>query len=87
MSKRVPLVGEELIAYEEEQNRIKKEETLKATLIKEEAKASHGADIDASDPMVVDVSNTHALPDGMIARIAISFPGTNGLRDYPEHLR
>jgi cleavage and polyadenylation specificity factor subunit 2 len=73
MSKRVPLVGEELIAYEEEQNRIKKEETLKATLIKEEAKASHGADIDASDPMVVDVSNTHTLPDGMIARIAISF--------------
>uniref|UniRef100_A0A2N9EEK6 Cleavage and polyadenylation specificity factor subunit 2 n=1 Tax=Fagus sylvatica TaxID=28930 RepID=A0A2N9EEK6_FAGSY len=64
MSKRVPLVGDELIAYEEEQNRIKKEEALKATLIKEEeSKASLGADINASDPMVIDVSKTHASPD------------------------
>lgn len=64
MSKRVPLVGEELIAYEEEQNRIKKEEALKASLIKEEeAKASHGADIDTSDPMIVDTSNTHTSAD------------------------
>ncbi|KAG5558659.1 hypothetical protein RHGRI_008569 [Rhododendron griersonianum] len=36
MSKRVPLVGDELAAYEEEQNRIKNEEALKASLIKEE---------------------------------------------------
>ena len=66
MSKRVPLVGDELIAYEEEQNRIKKEEALKATLIKEEeSKASQSADINASDPMVIDVSKTLASPDGM----------------------
>ncbi|KAF5480422.1 hypothetical protein F2P56_001174 [Juglans regia] len=63
MSKRVPLVGEELIAYEEEQNRIKKEETLKAALIKEESKASHGADVNVSDPMVIDVSKAHSSPD------------------------
>lgn len=66
MSKRVPLVGEELIAYEEEQNRIKREEALKASLIKEEeSKASHGTDINISDPMVIDASNTNPLPDGM----------------------
>lgn len=65
MSKRVPLVGEELIAYEEEQNRIRKEEALKASMIKEEeSKASHGADVSISDLMVVDSSNTHPLPDG-----------------------
>ncbi|KAH7538031.1 cleavage and polyadenylation specificity factor subunit 2 isoform X1 [Ziziphus jujuba] len=64
MSKRVPLVGEELIAYEEEQNRIKKEEALKASIIKEEeSKASHGADDNTSDPMVIDASSTHPLPD------------------------
>lgn len=73
MSKRVPLVGEELIAYEEEQNRIKKEETLKAALIKEESKASHGADVNVSDPMVIDVSKAHSSPDGMITRITIPF--------------
>jgi cleavage and polyadenylation specificity factor subunit 2 len=88
MSKRVPLVGDELIAYEEEQNRIKKEEALKATLIKEEeSKASLGADINASDPMVIDVSKTHASPDGMITRIAIPFHGTNALKDYPKDPR
>lgn len=66
MSKRVPLVGEELIAYEEEQNRIKREEALKATLIKEEeSQASHGTDVNMSDPMVIDASNTNPLPDGM----------------------
>lgn len=57
LSKRVPLVGEELAAYEEEQNR-KKEEALKATLIKEEeSKASLGIELTPNDPMVVD-SNT-----------------------------
>ncbi|XP_024172640.1 cleavage and polyadenylation specificity factor subunit 2 isoform X2 [Rosa chinensis] len=64
MSKRIPLVGEELIAYEEEQNRIKKEEALKASLIKEEElKASHGADVSMSDPLVIDTSNAKSLPD------------------------
>lgn len=84
MSKRVPLVGEELIAYEEEQNRLKKEEALKAALIKEEeeSKALHGADINASDPMVIDVSKTHASHDGRIL-----FPGANALRGYPDHPR
>lgn len=66
MSKRVPLVGEELIAYEEEQNRLRKEEALKASVIKEEeSKASHVADSKMSDPMVIDASSTHPLPDGM----------------------
>jgi cleavage and polyadenylation specificity factor subunit 2 len=66
VSKRVPLVGEELIAYEEEQNRIKKEEALKASLMKEEElKASHGSDNNTSDPMVVDSGNNHASSEGM----------------------
>jgi len=65
VSKRVPLVGEELIAYEEEQNRIKKE-ALKASLMKEEElKTSHGADNDISDPMVIDSGNNHVPPEGM----------------------
>ncbi|THG15525.1 hypothetical protein TEA_012046 [Camellia sinensis var. sinensis] len=62
MSKRVPLVGDELAAYEEERNRIKKEEAIKATLIKEEeSKPSHGSDPNVGDPMVIDASSTHAL--------------------------
>ncbi|XP_019158080.1 PREDICTED: cleavage and polyadenylation specificity factor subunit 2-like isoform X1 [Ipomoea nil] len=57
MSKRIPLVGEELAAYEEEQNRVK-EEALKASMIKdEESKASLGVDTLTSDPMVIDSSN------------------------------
>lgn len=65
MSKRVPLVGEELVAYEEEQNRIKKEEALKATLLKEEsAKAAHGTE-DVADPMVVDSGSNRISSDGM----------------------
>lgn len=64
MSRRVPLVGEELIAYEEEQNRLKKEEALKASLIKEEeSKASHGPDNDLNDPMIIDTNNAHAPLD------------------------
>ncbi|KAL1810539.1 hypothetical protein DCAR_0730244 [Daucus carota subsp. sativus] len=64
LSKRVPLVGEELVAYEEEQNRIKREEALKASLIKEEeSKAAVGADIPVGDPMVVDGSSSHAASD------------------------
>ena len=66
VSKRVPLVGEELIAYEEEQNRIKKEEALKASLMKEEElKASHGADNNTGDPMVVDAGSDHLSAEGM----------------------
>ncbi|RWR72197.1 cleavage and polyadenylation specificity factor subunit 2 [Cinnamomum micranthum f. kanehirae] len=65
MRKRVPLVGEELFAYEEEQNRIKKEEALKASLVKEEdLKTSHGSDDNLADPMVIDVPNNHVLSDG-----------------------
>ncbi|KAM0888196.1 hypothetical protein ACQ4PT_028531 [Festuca glaucescens] len=57
MSKRIPLVGDELKAYEEEQERVNKEEALKASLSKEEElKASHGSNAKASAPMVVDAS-------------------------------
>ncbi|KAK3220697.1 hypothetical protein Dsin_014667 [Dipteronia sinensis] len=64
MSRRVPLAGEELIAYEEEQNRLKKEEALKASLIKEEeSKASHGPDNDLNDSMIIDTNNSHAPLD------------------------
>ncbi|XP_009789216.1 cleavage and polyadenylation specificity factor subunit 2 [Nicotiana sylvestris] len=61
MSRRIPLVDEELAAYEEEQNRIKREEALKATLIKEEeSKAPIGAEVITGDPMVIDANVTHA---------------------------
>ncbi|GAV60143.1 Lactamase_B domain-containing protein/RMMBL domain-containing protein/Beta-Casp domain-containing protein/CPSF100_C domain-containing protein [Cephalotus follicularis] len=64
LSKRVPLVGEELIAYEEEQNRLKREEALKASLIKkEESEASRGPDDSLIDPMVIDASKTHTALD------------------------
>lgn len=69
VSERVPLVGEELIAYEEEQNRIKKEEALKASLIKEEElKASQGADNNTTDPMVIDTGNSQPLPEVAVAK-------------------
>lgn len=71
MSKRVPLVGDELIAFEEEQKRLKKEEELKASMIKEvESKVSHGPDSNMSDPMVIDSSNTHAALDGIILLVS-----------------
>ncbi|XP_009605985.1 cleavage and polyadenylation specificity factor subunit 2 isoform X3 [Nicotiana tomentosiformis] len=61
MSRRIPLVGEELAAYEEEQNRIKREEALRATLVKEEeSKALIGAEVITGDPMVIDANVTHA---------------------------
>ncbi|KAI4351721.1 hypothetical protein L6164_006048 [Bauhinia variegata] len=64
VSKRVPLVGEELIAYEEEQNRLKKEEALKASLLKEEElKASLGADYNTSEPMVIDGGKNNGSPE------------------------
>nr|CAB3456570.1 unnamed protein product [Digitaria exilis] len=59
MSKRIPLVGDELKAYEEEQERIKKEEAIKASHVKEEElKASHGSNAKASAPMVIDASSS-----------------------------
>lgn len=65
LSKRVPLVGEELAAYEEEQEKIKKEEALKASLVKEEeSKAVIGSDITKSDPMIID---GHAHVDGTLS--------------------
>ncbi|KAF9617630.1 hypothetical protein IFM89_037693 [Coptis chinensis] len=74
MRKRVPLVGEELRAYEEEQNRIK-EEAVKASLTKEEdLKASHGSDANLGDPMVVDSNNAHASSD-------VTGPHSGGHRD------
>ncbi|KAJ8748317.1 hypothetical protein K2173_001736 [Erythroxylum novogranatense] len=64
MSKRVPLVGDELIAYEEEQKRIKKEEELKASLAKEEeSKTSHVPDSNLNDPMVIDTGNMNVSSD------------------------
>lgn len=75
VSKRVPLVGEELIAYEEEQNRIKKEEALKASLMKEEEfKASQGADNNAIDPMIIDTGNSQPSPE-------VAVPKNGGYRD------
>ncbi|KAK7315058.1 hypothetical protein VNO77_33590 [Canavalia gladiata] len=75
VSKRVPLTGEELIAYEEEQNRIKKEEALKASLMKEEElKTSHGTDNNTSDPMVIDTGSNHILPE-------VAGPRGGGFRD------
>lgn len=61
LSKRVPLVGEELAAYEEEQNR-KKEEALKAILNKEE-EVKPVLDPNLGDPMVIDSRETHASSD------------------------
>ncbi|KAL2920699.1 Cleavage and polyadenylation specificity factor subunit 2 [Bienertia sinuspersici] len=64
LSKRVPLVGEELAAYEEEQNR-KKEEALKASQNKEEeVKLSQGSDPNLGDPMVIDSRENNALTAG-----------------------
>ncbi|KAH9316524.1 hypothetical protein KI387_025151, partial [Taxus chinensis] len=55
VSKRVPLTGEELKAYEEQQDRIKKEEALKASSAKEEdARASLVGGDTTSDPMIID---------------------------------
>ncbi|KAM7499665.1 hypothetical protein LguiA_024079 [Lonicera macranthoides] len=69
MSKRVPLVGDELAAYEEAQNRKKQQEALKATLIKEEeSKAVIGAELPAGDPMVIDCTISRASADALQSR-------------------
>ncbi|CAN6461690.1 unnamed protein product [Victoria cruziana] len=72
LSKRVPLVGEELRAYEEEQSRIKKEEALKASLKEDDLKAS--SEVVQSDPMVIDSTKGTTLSE------AISH-NASGLRD------
>ncbi|PAN11008.1 hypothetical protein PAHAL_2G133300 [Panicum hallii] len=75
MSKRIPLVGDELKAYEEEQERIKKEEAIKASLVKEEElKASHGSNAKASDPMAIDASSSHKS-----AKAGSHFGGNNDI--------
>ncbi|KAL1565556.1 cleavage and polyadenylation specificity factor subunit 2 [Salvia divinorum] len=78
MSKRIPLVGEELAAYEEEQNRKRKEEALKATLIKEEeSRATLGTELTVGDPMIIDAkikqpsSNGAALSHGAFKDVFI----------------
>lgn len=74
MSKRVPLVGDELRAYEEEQERLRKEEALKATLRKEEdLKVSHGSDTSSAEPMVIDATSVHVPSDGMLFAVVIIF--------------
>jgi len=75
MSKRIPLVGDELKAYEEEQERIKKEEAIKASLVKEEElKASHGPNAKASEPMVIDASSSRKS-----AKAGSHFGGNNDI--------
>jgi hypothetical protein len=67
VSKRVPLTGEELRAYEEEQNRIRKEEALKASNVKEEdAKSSLVGGDAISDPMVIDSAPGLVPSEGII---------------------
>ncbi|CAM8964805.1 unnamed protein product [Rhodiola kirilowii] len=75
ISKRVPLVGDELVAYEEEQN-MKKEEALKKASIKleEELKTSQSADTKPSDLMDVDDSNNVVSQD-------VALPRASGYRD------
>lgn len=68
MSKRIPLVGEELLAYEEEQNRIKKEEAMKASIIKEEELKAVRASDNVGDPMVIDASNTQTSQEGIFLK-------------------
>ena len=66
VSKRVPLAGDELKAYEEEQEQIKKEEALKVALKKEDLKASNGSDEIPSEPMAIDTPFSHVPMDGML---------------------
>lgn len=88
MSKRVPLAGDELKAYEEEQERLKKEEAKKAVLIKEEeVKVPDEVEANLPNPMEIDTS-TCVSSDGMlvylflstvytISHFCISFPNCN----------
>lgn len=65
VSKRVPLVGEELTAYEEEQKRMK-EEALKASIMKEEELKAIRASDNATDPMVIDAGNANISSEGTL---------------------
>ncbi|GLJ14052.1 hypothetical protein SUGI_0224770 [Cryptomeria japonica] len=70
VSKRVPLSGEELKAYEEEQSRIKKEEALKASSAKEEdARASLVGGDATSDPMIIDTAGGLVSSEGASPRL------------------
>ncbi|CAA6669112.1 unnamed protein product [Spirodela intermedia] len=72
VSKRVPLVGDELRAYEEEQERLRKAEVLKATLKKEEdLKVSHVSDTSSAEPMVIDATSVHVPSDVAVSRSSI----------------
>ncbi|KAJ1694426.1 hypothetical protein LUZ63_011124 [Rhynchospora breviuscula] len=66
MSKRVPLVGDELKAYEEEQEKIKKEEAVKkASIVKVEevrVASSHLSESTKGDSMVIDPASATASP-------------------------
>ncbi|KAK4480742.1 hypothetical protein RD792_013824 [Penstemon davidsonii] len=67
LSKRIPLVGEELAAYEEEQNRKRKDEALKATLVKEEeSKTLLVAEVTTCDPMIIDAKITQTSSNGIL---------------------
>lgn len=69
MSKRVPLVGDELQTYEEEQNRLKKEAALKANIVKEEElKASCSSENNVPEPMAIDSGSSHAPSDAAASR-------------------
>lgn len=68
VSKRVPLAGDELKAYEEEQERIKNEAALKASLSKEKLRTSQGPDANTGDPMVIDASSSHISADAAASR-------------------
>ncbi|XP_020574589.1 cleavage and polyadenylation specificity factor subunit 2 isoform X2 [Phalaenopsis equestris] len=68
MSKRIPLIGDELKAYEEEQERIKKEAALKSNVNKE-LRASQGSDAKAGDTMVIDASSSHISSDVTASRV------------------
>lgn len=70
MSKRVPLVGDELKAYDEEQEKIKKEEAVKkASIIKVEevrAASSHLSESSKGDSMVIDPASALASSEGKL---------------------
>ncbi|KAK8946198.1 Cleavage and polyadenylation specificity factor subunit 2 [Platanthera guangdongensis] len=68
VSKRVPLAGDELKAYEEEQERVKNEAALKASLNKEKLRTSQGPDANTGDPMVIDASSCHISADAAASR-------------------
>lgn len=72
ISKRVALAGDELKAYEEEQEHLKKEEAKKAALIKEEeVKVPNEVEANLPDPMEID-SSTRVSSNGIFLSFSIS---------------